>query len=154
MALDPTAREANVRDSVKKYLIDTLGSYCPITFDRSLESPTLQGRKVDKWLAVQFSFFSRGQVSDFPVDVYCCTRQDNEGFKNAQLVDKVIEALTDPDQPDGLKRIVFYKSHPSNPWEVIGGLIVQDFFESRTMTTEDETKYKYITARLRFASKI
>lgn len=154
MTLDPTAREANVRDSIKRYTIESLSSYCPITFDRGLESPILQGRKVDKWIAVQFSYFSRGQVSEFPVDFYCCTRQDNEGFKNAQLADKVIEAMTDPDQPDGLKRITFYRSHPTEEWTVIGGIIVRSFFESRTMTTEDETKYKYISARLQFASKI
>lgn len=154
MALDPTAREANVRDSVKKYIIDNLGSYCPITFDRGLVPPTLQGRTVDKWIAVQFGYFSRGYMSEHPIDIYCCTRKDNEGFKNAQLSDTVVGYLTDSSQTDGMARITFYQSHPTNPWTVIGGIVVQDLFESRMMTTEDETKYKYITARLRFASKL
>lgn len=154
MTLDATAREANLKDSVKKYIIDNLGSYCPITFDRSLEAPRLQGRAVTKWISVLFGYINREYMSEAMIDIYCATRQDNEGFKNAQLCDNVMGVLTDTTYPHGMAMIPFYQSHPTDPWTLIGGILVQDVRESRVMTTEDETKYKILTARLRFASKI
>jgi hypothetical protein len=154
MSLDPTARETNVKDSIKKYIVEKMGGYCPITFDRSLSEPILQGRKVDKWLSVIFGDLSRGYFSEITVDFFCCTRQDNEGYRNSQLVDTLVGHLTDTTQTDGMARIPFYQSHPTDPWVLIGGLIVHSIVETKMLSTEDETKYKVISPRILFASRI
>jgi len=159
MALDPTAREANFRDSMKKYLVDSLvtASGIYLSFDKSLATPKIQGHTVNRWVSVRFGTLSRQVVSDAIVELRCCTREDNEGFKLAQLTDTVMGYLTpDPSTtPDGIKRITFYRSYASpTPWTNIGGLIVFDIIESPEMDAEDETKYKVLTARIRFVSKI
>jgi len=61
----------------------------------------------------------------------------------------------DSSVPDGIKRITFYRSFPSpTPWIVIGGIIVNDIIESPELDADDETKYKVLTVRFKFVSKI
>ena len=97
-------------------------------------------------------------LSDILVQVYCCTRQDNEFFKLSQLRDTIVEGLSvDPNsgQSDNMKRITFYKSDPilAN-WSVIGALLVTEVIESISMEGPDETKYKILTVRLRAPAKV
>ena len=56
MTIDATAREANVRDSIKKYFVDNLYSKegIQLTFDKTLSTPTIQGTAVDRWVTVVF----------------------------------------------------------------------------------------------------
>lgn len=157
MALDPTARESNFRDSIKKYVIDSLkyAEDIQISFDKSIGSaPKLQGREVDKWVTINIGAIERGSMSEADIHFYPSTRQDEEGFKLAQLGDKVVGILSDTSMTDGIRRIALYRSHPTDPWEVIGHLLVCDVKESPQYMTTDETKYKQITARIKWASKI
>ena len=159
MALDPTAREANFRDSVKKYLVDSLvtANSIYLSFDKSLATPKVQGHSVKRWVVVRFGSIARQTVTDAIVEIRCSTREDNEGFKLAQLVDTVMGYLTpDPDNDsDGTKRITFYRSRAyPTAWTVIGGLIVFDIIESPELDAEDETKYKTLTVRFKFVSKV
>lgn len=158
MVLDPTAREANVRDSVKKYFVDNLAraENIPLTFDRGLSSPQIQGdaQSVDKWVSVNFGFLDPDTLSSMLLTIYCCTRFDAEGFRLAQLRDKVMGYLTDADQTDGRRRITFYRSYESGAWDVIGGLVVQLDPESEQFEADDGTKYKMLNARLKWGSKI
>ena len=155
MALDSTAREANYRDSVKKFFVDNLkvteGLY--LTFDKSLATPNVRGRAVDRWIAVVFGSMSRSTLSDSFFEVRCCTRQDNEGFKLAQLCDKVVGYLTSSNS-GVYAAIPFYQSHAVNPWTLIGGIVVHSVQESGEYETEDETKVKLLNVRTRFASKL
>ena len=157
MALDPTAREANVRDSLKKFFVDSLktaGGH-PVTFDVSLATPNIQGTAVDKWYAIGFGSLAMATLSSFIVNIYCCTRQDTEGFKLAQLRDAAYDYLIDTDQTDGMKRIAFYRSRASGSWTLLdGGIVVQEIIESGQMEAPDETKYKILTVLMRFASKV
>jgi hypothetical protein len=159
MALDPTSREANIRDSVKKFLVDSLYTTEGINlfFDIGLATPRLQGQPIeaDRWVVINFGSLEIGVMSEFQIDVVCCTRKDNEGFRLAQLRDTVFGYLTDNTQIDGVRRIVFYTSyeHPT-PWVVIGGIMIMEIIESRQMPAEDGTKYKILTCNLRFASKV
>ena len=155
MTMHATAREANIRDSVKKFFVDTYT--VPMTFDKALSTPDIQGRTVYKWINVLVHVASVGVLSDILVYIYCCTRQDNEFFKLSQLRDTIIEGLSvDPTtkQSDGAKRITFYQSSAVNPWTVLGALVVTDVIESPTMEGPDETKYKILTVRLRTSSKV
>lgn len=158
MALEPTARESNFRDSIKKYFVDSIKTTegIPLSFDQTLKKPNLRNKNVMRWVILAFRDMYRDDLSQAMIDIYCCTRRDNEGFKLAQLTDVVIGYLTDAsDAGDGIKRITFYRSYvPPTPWVSIGGIVVQDIAESGQLTAEDETKYKIITVTFRFASKI
>lgn len=157
MALDSTARETNFKDSIKKYLVDNMWTTerVPISFDPALSNPKVPNNmELRKWLNVRFSDFYRDDLSRAVVEVRCCTRQDNEGFTLAQLCDKVLGYLTTT-EGTGIKSIPFYRSYEApTPWELIGGIVVQDVMESGVFKAEDETNYKVLYITLRFASKI
>ena len=156
MSLDPTSREANIRDSVKKFFVDGLTGKT-VTFDKGLNVPRLSGQPmtVTEWVNVDFGDLDIQHMSTFLVRVFVCTRQDNEGFKLAQRRDDVFELLTDDTgtYPDNMARIIFYRSFPTKAWVVIGGMVIQNINESGQMEAADETKYKMLTVTIRFASR-
>lgn len=157
MALDPTAREANVRASLKKFIIDnlyTVGGY-KLTFDKGLAIPKLQGHEVDEWLSVQFGGIDTGEsVSTLNFNIFCCTRKDKEGYELSNMRDAVVGYLTDISQPDGTRRIPLYNSNEPRPWPQVGSMVVVLDPESAQMTASDGTKYKIISSRLKWGSKI
>ena len=155
MALDPTARETNVRDSLKKFFVDSIYTTegIALTFDKALSTPRVQGIEVEKWVAVIFGEMDVDHVAEHIINCYCCTRKDAEGFKLAQLRDKVMGYLTDPTSSDGMRRIPLYKSNVF-PWVQIGGLVVYNMQESGQLYASDETKYKVLPFRLLWAAKI
>ena len=158
MALDATARRANIKDSVKKFFIDNVQtiSGVAVTFDKALNTPNIQGLAVKKWVSVIIGDMHIDTVSDILIDVYCCTREDNEGFALAQLTDTVVGYLSvDPSAAsDGKTGIPFYQSHPTNPWTLLGKLVVSDIQESAELEASDETKFKVLTIQLKTASKV
>jgi len=155
MALDPTARESNFKDSIKKYFVESLKDTenLHIAFDKSLSAPYLIGVTQKKWVVINWGAFMRGTLSEASIDINCGTRQDNEGFQLAQLCDKVLGYLSDEDATHGMKTITFYRSFPNSAWVKIGGLLVWNIIESGTLEAPDESKYKIITVVFKFASK-
>ena len=156
MALDPTARETNVRDSVKKYFVDSMHPTYHLMFDKGMSKPNVQGTpsEVDRWVSINFGRMDRGTLSEHDLRIYCCTRKDNEGFRLAQLSDAVVGYLSDDTATHGMKTIPLYRSYENQAWTLIGGLLVQEIIESQQNTTDDETKYKILNVRLRWGSKI
>jgi len=124
MALDPTAREANFRDSIKDYFIDNIetSSNIPLTFDKALSSPDLQGKAVHKWATVLFDSIRVDTMSEISIRLFCCTRQDNEGFKLAQLRDTVMGYLVnDGSHADRQVRNPIYRRNPlKDDWALLG----------------------------------
>jgi len=155
MALDATAREANLKDSLKKYFVDSISTAegLDLSFDKSMSRPKIQGQpvEVEKWVVVNFGAMEMGTLSSHQIQVICCSRKDNEGFKLAQLRDRVMGYLTDSTQTDGLRRIDLYQSQT---WTKIGGILVTDIIESQQFESEDETKYKLLSCSLRWAAKV
>jgi len=141
---------------MKKYLVDSLKTAegLNLSFDQSLATPLLRDRSVDKWVVVNFGTMHRDDMSIANMDIFCCARKDNEGFKLAQLTDTVMGYLTGSGNGDSTLRIVHYRSYPSQDWVVIGGIIVQEVFESAQLVAEDDTKYKILNVVLRFASVV
>ena len=157
MALDDTAKESNVRDSIKRYFVDSLHTAegLQVTFDRYLSTPNLRSKAVDRWVSINFGNMELSELSFYMLNIYCCTRSDSEGFKLAQLRDKVFKYLTDNTQTDGMARIPFYRSRADGNWTLLSnGFVVQDVIESQQFEADDGTKYKILTARLRFSSKV
>ena len=155
-ALDPTARESNIRDSIKKYFVDNINRTegLALLFDKFMTTPKVQGIEVDKWVAVMIGDISLNTLSDVTLEIYCCTKKDSEGFKLAQVRDNVMQYLVDTDQTDCAARITLYRSSATEAWVAVGTMIVQIDSESRQMDAEDNSKFKIITVRLIWAAKI
>jgi len=153
MALDPTAREANVRDSIIKYFKDNLKTTEGITtvFDIGISQPDSSSTQ---WVSVNFGAMEFTTMSTFFLYVHCCTREDNEGWRLAQLKDKVLGYLSDENATHGMKSITLYRSYLNQAWVAIGGLLVQEVLESGQLLAPDGTKYKTLSVRLRTASKL
>jgi len=156
MSLDPTARRANFKDSLKKFFVEQLeaGKGVELMFDKSLSTPDLISKTVNRWVNIDIGDIDRSYMSEIHIDIYCCTRKDPEGFRLAQLTDTVMELLTDATTTDGMKRIPFYRSHPTDAWTVLGAFVVSEIIESRELESVDETKYIIMSCLLRTASKI
>ncbi len=92
MALEPTARESNFRDSIKKYFVGSLVDIekLDLSFDKTLSDPYLGGVVAKKWVMINWGYFLRGTLSEAMIEIKPCVRQDNEGFQLAQLGDKII----------------------------------------------------------------
>ena len=156
MSLDPTARRANFKDSLKKFFVEELetGKGVELMFDKSLSTPDLISKTVNRWVNIDIGDIDRSYMSEIHIDIYCCTRKDPEGFRLAQLTDTVMELLTDATTTDGMKRIPFYRSHPTDAWTLLGAFLVSEIIESRELESVDETKYIIMSCLLRTASKI
>ena len=155
--LDNSAKESNIRDSLKKYFVDNLYKTegIQLTFDKYLTTPNVQGKAVDKWVSINFGDMFMSELSTHILEIYCCTRKDGEGFKLAQLRDKVYSYLTDNTQTDGMAGISMYRSRATGAWTLLsGGMLVQDVMESRQFEADDGTKFKILTTRIRFSSKV
>ena len=157
MALDPTARLANVKDSIKKYFVDNIArtSGKKLTFDKALSVPRIQGNvPANEWVSIRLEETYRDTLSEQLISIYCCTRQDPEGYRLAQLTDTVMGYLSDTTMTDGMARIPFYRSYADQAWVLLGAMLVHDVYESAELEAEDETKFKILTVRLKFASKV
>jgi len=157
VTLDPTARTANIKDSLKKFFVDNIfrTSGIPLSFDKALSSPKLQGQTaVTRWVSVRLDDLELDTLSTQDLSIYCCTRGDREGYRLAQTVDTVMGYLTDNTQTDGFKRIPFYRSYETQPWTLLGAMLVTGHTLSAEQEALDETKFRIITVTLRFASKV
>ena len=154
MALDPTARKANVKDSVKKFFVDALstGEGIEVVFDTLVDDRPPS--EPDRWVTVRFGPIGFDYLSECNLSVFCCTRKDSEGFKLAQLRDTVVGYLSDTTRSDGMARIPFYRSYPSQPWLLLGALLVQSLAEEGEGVTADDTKFCLLSVRLRWESKV
>lgn len=150
MSLDPTAREANVKDSIKKFFVDNVerSQSVPVSFDKTLSSPKVQGIEVDKWITIVFGDMFPSDVSACDLTIFCCSKKDAEGFKLSQTRDKVIGALYDADF-----KIPFYQSKPvGQAWVKLGGMVAQIDSQSAEMEADDGTKFKTISVRVKWGT--
>jgi len=157
MALDPTARLSNCMDSIKKYFIDALRTTegKEVMFDKSLSTPDLTDKSIDRWVVINFGALDMGILSELYLNIFVCSRKDAESFKNAQLRDVVTSYLSDTTQTDGMQRIPLYQSSATEAWTLLGGgFVVQEVTEGPLFEAEDLTKVRQLTVRLRWASKI
>jgi len=155
MSLNGTIREANVRDSIKKFMVDNIYTTegIHITFDKSMsDPPTVQGKVVNRWVVVNWGPMVREPFASISIDVICATRKDNEGFKLAQLTDTVVGYLSDSETTDGLKRIILYRSRAVGAWDTLGSMLVHSIEDSGQIDAPDGTKYRILTVVLVWAA--
>ena len=157
MVLDATVREANFKDSIKKLLLDNRGSLVahgsvPILFDKSFDDPEVRDKTLLKWVVCNLGRPQFGTVSECIVYLLPCTRKDNEGFKLAQLRDRLLGLFFDPSYPNGQKPVPLYDSS-TTPWTIIGYMLPYVSYETGGKVERDETKYKSITLTLKWGAK-
>jgi len=150
--LDATIRESNVLDSIKKYFYDSITTIenTAVSYDKTLSTPKVQGIETDKWVTIVPGDIVIGTLSQMTVSVICCTKKDSEGFKLAQLRDKVMAYLIDTDKTDGRARISLYRSASSGAWTKVGAMVVSVQSETARMEADDNTKFKVITILLQW----
>lgn len=157
MVLDASARKSNCKDSVKKFFVDNIYTTegKEVVFDKSLSTPDLKDKTVDRWVVVNFGPMDMTSLAELYLNIFICTRKDSEGFKNAQLRDTVMGYLTDNTQTDGMARIPLYQSRSSGSWTLLaGGFVVQEITEGEEFDIDDQTKGLQLTVRLRWGCKI
>jgi hypothetical protein len=156
MSLDPTAREANVRDSLKKFFIDNLFTTekIQVLFDEFIPAPKIQGHSVNRWIGIQFGSMNLDTLSTLNIEVYCCTRQDPENFRLSQLRDTVMDHLTPSSDESTYKVIPFYRSKADGNWTLIGGLMVTNITQGMDMNGPDQTKVKILFIELKYVAKL
>ena len=155
MALDPTARLINVKDSLKKYFVDNLARTegKRLTFDKAMSVPKIQGSApVEEWISIGLEETELETLSTQYITIHCCTRKDPEYDKLTKLVDLVMGYLSDTTQTDGMKRIPLYRSYPN--WTLLGAMLVYDIAISAEMESVDETKFRVLNVSLKWAAII
>ena len=155
MAIDPTARETNIRDSITKFLIDNLDAAdLKIFFDTMyVDYPEKVATELKKWYVVDFRSLDIGPLAECSFNIFMFARADREGFKVSQMRDNFVDLLIDDTMTDGMARIDLYASHPTNPWTLLGGMVPFIDFESAHDVLADGTKFKWLTITLRWGSK-
>jgi hypothetical protein len=153
--MNSLSKESNVTSSLKKYLVDALGS--DVTFDISLKAPDIRTQGPDavtQWYNVKFGPFGRGALSEYDFDIYCLSRQDPEGYELAKQADIIMDLMVDSNNTDGLGRIPLYDTEQT-PWEQISSMVVQEIWDSPVLSEiEDETKIKILTVKLRWGAAL
>ena len=160
MTLDATTRESNMRASIVKYFLDTVKANhgIEVIFDRDLASPDTRNKTIDQWVSVNIGQSVKDSLSDVILTIYCLQRKDKEGYKLAQLVDKVMTYLmvdATSNSVDNIKRIPFYQNFPTRTtWTLIGQFMVQEILSSNDMLGPDGTKFKILTVTLQWPAKV
>jgi hypothetical protein len=151
--MNPLSLEKNVLTSLKKYFVDALGT--AVTFDISLASPDIRTQgatAIKQWYNVDFGTFGRRDLAEYMFDIYCMSRQDPEGVSLSEMADTIMDLLVDSEKTDGMKRIPLYNVS-STPWVLLTNMIVQDIWDAPVMNiTEDETKVRIYSVRLRWGA--
>jgi hypothetical protein len=153
MALHPTASESNLKSSLKKYFIDAIqvGEGIPITFDKGLTAPVIQGLSATEWVSFVFGPRILDTVTDFALDIYCCTKEDEEGYRLAQIVDIVMGYLVDED--GYMVHIPFYNTNV-DPWVQIGALMpIRQRDQDPVPPLADQTKARHLAVTIKYPAK-
>ena len=156
MPLDETAKLANITNSLKKYFVDSLftGESIQLDFDKSYQDvyAALPDR-VDQWLIVAFDTSVMDTLAELGFTIYLYSRKDPEAVNLFVLRDKVMSYLIDIAQTDGMARITLYDA----AWGIVGAAVIvlpTGRQESSNFVAKDGTKFRYISASLRWGAKV
>ncbi len=158
MALDATARESNMRASIIKYFVDNIKGTegIEVIFDKDLIQPDTRNKTLDRWVSVNIGASTKETFSEVILSIHCLQRKDKEGYKLAQLVDRVMTYLLGTGtEPDGARRIPFYQNFPTrSSWTQVSSFLVSDIIASKDLLAPDGTKFKTLTVFLIWPAKV
>jgi hypothetical protein len=155
MPLDETAKLSNIMRSLKKYFVDSLhtAESIQLDFDKSYQDvyAALPGR-VDQWIIIALNPSNMDSLAELAFTIYMYSRKDPEAVDLFILRDKVMGYLIDIAQTDGLARMTLYDV----AWTPIGAAVIvlpAGRQESDNFVAKDGTKFRYISASLRWGAK-
>jgi len=163
MGLNSLSRETNYKDSLRKFFVENLSDEhdIPVTFDKLLNFPDIfqegfryHDDRVNKWVSI----VSGGLIERSPMiiaypAIYMCTRRDNEGYRLAQLRDKVRELLNES-MTIPLYRNFYVPFQDQYMWEFITHMTIFHNGESDQLTTKEDTRFKRLSLRIQWAATI
>jgi len=154
--MDQKISRQNLWLSVKKYFTDNietaLGIKCIFGSSFSMLDTGL-----DRWVAITKGRASIGMGKSVGVlNIFVCTRRDPEGDALTELLDIIIDNITDTNQEGirSFKSIPFYDTTQS-PWVRVTSIMINPDTnpeESEMMTAEDDTNFVMIAATMEFFS--
>lgn len=155
MMIDPVSKETNIKNSIKKYFLDSLETLesIPLFFESLSETPSdSNGEKLTQWIIILFGRGDFGNVSEKQISIGVYTRNDSEGDDLSILCDIVMGYLMNEDSTNGLSTIPFYDTSP-DPWVVVGGMIPFLQPSLGEMQGDDFTKFKEINILCKWGGK-
>lgn len=152
--MDATAKELNLKRSIRKFFIDALGSTENVYFDYLYDTPVDEsGNKVTSWMVILLETRNLNTLSNQSLDIHLFTTKDREGDRMSALIDTVYGILEDENMPDNNKRIPLYDTE-SSPWTLIGGIVPVKIIDGENSPAKDKTKYKLLKVDLRWSAKV
>lgn len=139
--MDATLKETNIWRSVKKFWLDELPEI-KIFFDNIVVTPTFPD--VDNWIVIKVEGLTPEQVSYAFMTIFMFSRKDAEGDDLVALRDEVINAL--------FPGFINLYDTSESPWTKIGGILVQDITQSRTVPSPGSSRMRYIESTLRWGA--
>lgn len=144
--ISPESRTSDFESSIRKYLVDTLGTgeNIQLFFDWIEDVPIdANGVKLSEWIIIHFNDYDFGYVSECLIDINLFTRNDFENDNLNSLTDKLQNYILDENATGGLKTIPYYNTSVL-PWVKIGGIIpyVRNIFPIEY--TKDSTKMRTV----------
>ena len=150
--IDPTLSESCLKNSIKKFFVDSLvtGEGIHLDFDVQYVQPEDVGVDIEKWISIKFGTIEGGNLAKSHLIVYLFTRKDAEGVDLSLLRDIVLDKITDLDATDGTVKIPFYNSS----WVQIGGIVpILSIEMDEPSRLGDGTKYKWMRINLHWGAK-
>lgn len=129
MALDATATEANITDSIKKYFLDNVRTIEGKTVIFDIYDPNADitnNTSLKEWVFIKFGRLRRETLTKYDFNIYLFTRNDLEKYNLSRLSDTVFKYLSDTTKTDTLVRIPIY----DNLTSVVGYMVIIDVDES------------------------
>lgn len=127
-------KDTVINNSVKKFFIENLVDVegIHVVFDRTMSPPA--NDDVSQWVFIDIMDYAPGHLNRKMVYVYCFSKDDLEGIDLSNLIDRVMSYLYDDS-------LMIYDDDLTTL--LTGARITLDP-HSRTFTTKDNTKMRYI----------
>jgi len=154
MALSPTTKESDFKNSIKKYFLDNLETTesLKVFFEELEEVPLdVSGNPYNKWVIIVFGRRDLGAVSAQQISIDMYTREDREGDDLAALSDTIMNYIIDENSTNGLVSIPFYDT--SGTWAQVGGIIPYLQPSLGSMESEDGVQFKAINLLCKWGGK-
>jgi len=151
--MDSTLKETNLKRSIRKFIIDGIGSTQNLFFDYLYDVPVdNQGIKLTNWIMIEIGRKELDTVSTTTVIIDLFTRGDKEGDKISELTDVINALFRDENSNTGNVRIPFFDTE-SSPWDEIGGIVPISIFEGENVPLDDKTKIRSLQVELKWGAK-
>lgn len=163
MGLDPTTKEMNFKDSVRKFLYEQIAlppSLIPLSFDSGEAVPDGAAPSEEStWVVVNFGGVILGPLMEGQITITIAGSMNLDADNVTLTRDIVVGSFYGSNWIDGMVKIPFYNElnlpdgNPNPDTEIITYMNPEIVFESPLQKAVDGTKYKTITVSFIWGSK-